>query len=81
MISLGVIIFGEAGLISAFRTSQHKAQIEARIENIVRENRIIQAKVDGIRTNVYAMEHAIRKSLSLVAPDEILIQFRKDETR
>ena len=76
VISFGVVIFGEAGLITAYKMSQEKAKLEARIERLSRENRELTTKIDAIQKDPIALEHEIRKSLSLVSSDEILIKFQ-----
>ena len=76
VISFGVVIFGEAGLITAYKMSQEKAKLEARIERLSSENRELTLKIDAIRKDPIALEHEIRKSLSLVSADEILIKFQ-----
>ena len=70
------MLFGEAGLLSAFKKSQENAQLEARIESLQRENASLLHDIEGVEKNSKMLEHTIRKSLSLVAPDEILFEFQ-----
>jgi len=76
LVSLGVAIFGEAGLLSAYRTSQNNARLEARIEALQAENERIQADIDSVQRSSRRLERTIRSSLSLVAPDELLYEFQ-----
>lgn len=76
VVSFGIVIFGEAGLISAYKMSQEKAKLEARIERLTAENRELKAKIDAVQKDPIALEHEIRKSLSLVSENEILIKFQ-----
>lgn len=76
VISFGVVIFGEAGLISAYKMSQEKAKLEARIDRLSSENHELTTKIDAIQKDPIALEHEIRKSLSLVSGDEVLIKFQ-----
>lgn len=76
LISLGVVVFGEAGLLSAYRQSQDNAQLESRVISIQRENDRLLSDIDAIQKNPKRLELVIRSNLSLVAPDEILFEFQ-----
>jgi cell division protein FtsB len=76
LISVGIICFGEAGLLSAYRMSQEKAMLEARINRLEKDNEVLRSEIDSIQKNPRYLEHTIRKSLSLVAADEILYEFQ-----
>ena len=75
-ISLFIILFGEAGLLSAYKTSQEKAYLDSRIKRLEKENDQLRLDIQLIQKNPQYLEHTIRKSLSLVAPDEILYDFQ-----
>lgn len=75
IVSFGVVIFGEAGLVSAYKMSQTEARLEARIQRLTKENLNLYKRIDAIQKDQIAVEHEIRKSLSLVSNDEILIKF------
>ena len=75
-ISLGIVLFGEAGLLSAYRISQDKAKLEARIRRLEGENEHLKREITLIQKSSQHLEHTIRKSLSLVAPDELLYEFQ-----
>lgn len=74
LISSGMVLFGEAGLFSAYRASQENSQLEARIDVLQAENARLLSEIDGIQKNSKKLERAIR-GLSLVAPDELLFEF------
>jgi len=76
LISLGVVVFGEAGLLTAFRQSQDNALLENRVTNLQRENDRLLSDIDAIQKNSKRLELVIRSNLSLVAPDEILFEFQ-----
>ena len=75
-ISLGVIIFGEGGLIPAFRFSQEKVQLEQRIRKLEEDNQDLRRQIRSFETDSAFQEYTIRKSLSLVGEDEILFEFQ-----
>jgi cell division protein FtsB len=75
-ISFCLVLFGDVGLLSAYRMSQEKAKIEGRIQRLVNENIELEAKIEAIQKDPIALEHEVRKSLSLVADGEILIKFQ-----
>ena len=76
LISFCLVLFGEAGLLSAYRMSQEKAKLEGRIQRLVNENIELESKIEAIQKDPIALEHEVRKSLSLVADGEILIKFQ-----
>jgi cell division protein FtsB len=76
VISVGIVLFGEAGLLSAYKASQNNTRLEARIETLQRENSRLQQDIDGIQKSAPKLEHTIRSSLSLVGPDELLFEFQ-----
>jgi cell division protein FtsB len=76
LVSLGIVLFGEAGLLSAYKASQQNARLEARIESLQAENARLLHDIDSVQKSPRRLEHAIRSSLSLVAPDELLYEFQ-----
>lgn len=76
LVSLCIVLFGEAGLLSAYRVSQDKAKLEARIKRLEQDNERLRSEIDLVQKNPQHLEHTIRKSLSLVAPNEVLYEFQ-----
>ena len=76
LVSVGIVIFGEAGLLSAYRASQENARLEARIDSLQAENSKLLLDIESVQKSPRRLEHTIRSSLSLVAPDEILFEFQ-----
>ena len=75
-ISLGIVLFGEAGLLSAYHASQENARLEARIDDLQRENAKLFHNIEAVQKSSRMLEHTIRSSLSLMAPDELLFEFQ-----
>lgn len=76
VISLGIVLFGEAGLLSAYRASQENARLEARIDSLQAENVKLLHDIESVQKSPRRLEHTIRSSLSLMAPDELLFEFQ-----
>lgn len=76
LVALGIVLFGEAGLVSAYRASQENAQLEARIGSLQAENNKISQDIESVQKNSRKLEYMIRSSLSLVAQDELLFEFQ-----
>ena len=76
LVSLGIVLFGEAGLLSAYRISQDNAKLDSRIDTLQRENAKLLHEIDSIQKSPNYAELMIRKSLSLVGSDEILFEFQ-----
>lgn len=75
-ISVGIVLFGEAGLLSAYKASQNNSRLESRIESLVQENERLLHDIDAVQKSPRKLEHTIRSSLSLVGPDEVLFEFQ-----
>lgn len=75
-VSLGIVIFGEAGLLSAYRASQNNARLEARVETLQAENATLMHDIEAVQKSSRKLEHTIRSSLSLVGQDEMVFEFQ-----
>lgn len=75
-VSLGVVVFGEAGLLSAYRASQNNARLEARVETLQAENATLMHDIEAVQKSSRKLEHTIRSSLSLVGQDEMVFEFQ-----
>lgn len=76
LISLGIVMFGEAGLLSAYRISQDNARLEQRIDSLQRDNAKLLHDIESVQKSSRKLELIIRTNLSLVAPDELLFEFQ-----
>lgn len=76
LISVGIVLFGEAGLLSAYKLSQENARFENRVDALKKENIKLAHDIELIQKNSKMLEHMVRANLSLVAPDEILYEFQ-----
>lgn len=74
--SVGVVLFGEAGLVSAYKESQENARLEARIESLQRDNAKLLHDIESVEKSPRKLEQVIRRNLSLVAPDELVFEFQ-----
>lgn len=75
LVSFALVLFGEAGLLSAYKLSQENARLEARVEQLQEERQKLQQEIEKIQASPAHLEHVIRKNLTLVAPDEIVYEF------
>lgn len=76
VISVGIVIFGEAGLLTAYRLSQENARLENRVETLKTENGKLSHDIESIQKSSRMLEHMVRSNLSLVANDELLYEFQ-----
>jgi cell division protein FtsB len=76
IVSFGIVLFGEAGLLSAYKQSQENAKLTNRIQVLEGENARLMRDIDAVEKSARRLEHTIRTTLSLVAPDEILFEFQ-----
>ncbi len=73
---MGIVLFGEAGLVSAYKESQENARLEARIDSLQRENAKLLHDIESVDKSSRKLEYVIRRNLSLVGPDEIVFEFQ-----
>ena len=76
LVSLGIALFGDVGLLSAYKISQENAKLEARIEKLQEDNQRLSEDIESIQTSAPHLELTIRRNLSLVAPDEVIYEFQ-----
>jgi cell division protein FtsB len=76
LVSVGIVLFGEAGLLSAYKLSQQNARLEGRIETLQRDNEKLLREIEAVQKSPRRLEYTIRSSLSLVGPDELLFEFQ-----
>ena len=76
LVSVGIVLFGEAGLLSAYKASQENARLESRIDTLQRDNAKLLHEIEAVQKSPRRLEHTIRASLSLVGPDELLFEFQ-----
>jgi cell division protein FtsB len=74
--SVGIVLFGEAGLLSAYKQSQENSRLSTRIQSLESENARLMHDIESVQKSARRLEHTIRASLSLVAPDEVLFEFQ-----
>lgn len=74
-VSFAMVIFGEAGLRTAFQKSQSKVQLEAKIAGLRAENEQLKEKIRSIKENRYDLEYYVRKVANLAAEDELIFEF------
>jgi cell division protein FtsB len=51
----------------------------ARIEVLVAETESLQAQIDALESEPFALEQAIREDLVLARPGEVIVRFRSDD--
>lgn len=76
LVSFGIVLFGDVGLLSAFRISQENARLEARIDTLQKENANLLYDIESIQRSSRKLETMIRKNLSFVATDEVIYDFQ-----
>ncbi len=74
--AVGLVIFGEVGLLSAYRISQENATLEQRIDSLQRDNARLLHEIESIQRSENKQEYVVRTTLSLLAPDEVLFDFQ-----
>lgn len=73
-------IFGERGLIKAYRLSSERDEIRVKVEKLRRENQYLRGELASLRSDRHYVEDMARRELGFVREGETVYRFR-DEAR
>ena len=66
---------GESGIPMWFRLRDDVAEAAQRVQVLASRNAALQAQIDALEQEPFALERAIREDLGLARPGEILVRF------
>ncbi len=69
-----VALFHEDGVLTVFRVESEMSQMRHKNESLKRENDLIRAEVEALKTNSIAIEKIAREKLNWVKPGETVYQ-------
>ena len=78
LISFSIILFGDRGVVSAYRAKIKKEKLKKEITQLEESNKKLRKKIELIRNDDSFLEDIIREKLSLVQEKEILVKFQED---
>jgi len=69
-------VFGERGLIKAYRLTSERDDIRAKVEKLRKENQFLRGELSSLRNDRRYVENIARKDLGLVREGETVYRFR-----
>lgn len=69
-------VFGERGLVKAYRLTTERDDIRAKVEKLKRENQYLRGELTSLRSDRRYVENIARKDLGLVREGETVYRFR-----
>lgn len=78
LIMLGVMSFGDRGLLRVLQTKRQIAELEAQIAELEATNTELRKEIEALNTDLRTIERIARRELGMVRPDEVVFQFPPD---
>lgn len=69
-------VFGERGLVKAYRLTSERDDIRAKVAKLQRENQYLRGELTSLRSDRRYVEDIARKDLGLVREGETVYRFR-----
>lgn len=79
VVMLGLIIFGDRGLLHVWRGNQQKAELEKKIQALEQVNAGLRQEIDSLNNDLRTIESLARRELGMVRDDEQVYQFPADK--
>lgn len=77
MVLVGILtVFGDRGLINAYKLKNERNDIMAKVEKLKRENRYLRGELSALRSDRRYVENIARKDLGLVREGETVYRFK-----
>lgn len=73
-------LFSREGISELQRARRRVADLEARIQQLERENGELEAEIRSLKESTYAMERIAREDLGMAREGEIIYMLPKDDT-
>jgi len=75
LIMLGMILFGDRGLLRVLQAQRQLAEMEAQIAELEATNAELRREIEALNTDLRTIENIARRELGMVRPDELVYQF------
>jgi len=80
LVVLGLIFFSEKGVRDWMTFTAEKQRIERENDLVKQENRELARKIERFKQDIGYIEHVARHELEMVADDELVFRFRKNDS-
>ncbi|MBI2604646.1 MAG: septum formation initiator family protein [Deltaproteobacteria bacterium] len=69
-------VFGNSGVLQAYRLSNARYELGQRIKALESEKSVLESALSGLERDPLAQERAIRETLGFVRENELVFEFR-----
>jgi len=69
-------LFGERGLVKAYRLANERDEIKSKVEKLRRENQYLRGELSDLRSDRRYIENIARKDFGFVREGETVYRFR-----
>jgi cell division protein FtsB len=75
LLLLGLAVFGDKGLVSAWHAKQQKDELLREVRQLEEANRVLRQEIEALRSDPKHLEGIARRELGMVRDDELIYQF------
>lgn len=75
VVMLALALFGEKGVLRAYKLSQEKHALETEIQSLQENNEALREEINLLRNDLEYLEDVARRELGMVKDDELVYQF------
>jgi cell division protein FtsB len=72
---LGLALFGEKGILTAYQASLQKGDLQTEIHRLEEAQAALRKEIDSLRSDSRYIEGIARRELGMVKEDELVYQF------
>lgn len=80
VVMLALALFGEKGVLRAYKLSQEKHSLEAKIQSLQKNNEALREEINLLRSDLEYIEDVARRDLGMVKDDELVYQFSPESS-
>lgn len=78
---VGILFFGDKGLMRLLQLERQKAQLQAELKRGEETNATLRSEIEALRNDPKTIEGIARRELGMVKNDEVVYQFRTSTNR
>ena len=75
VVMLALALFGERGVLRAYKLSQERHSLETEIQSLRGKNEALREEINLLRNDLEYLEDVARRELGMVKDDELVYQF------
>ena len=81
LVMLALAVFGEKGVLRAYKLSQERHSLETEIQSLQEKNEALREEINLLRNDLEYLEDVARRDLGMVKDDELIYQFMPEPSQ